>query len=222
MTLQKRLFDLVILAVVAPVLIPVLAVLALLVWALQGRPVFYNSERMRAPGQPFQLWKLRSMTVVAVDHGVSGGDKAARITPIGRLLRRSRMDELPQMLNILRGDISFVGPRPPLRLYVERFPVLYAQVLRSRPGVTGLASLVFAGHENWLLSRCTTPEQTDATYARLCVPRKARLDLMYQRHQSLPLDLWLVIITGLRVCGLAHGRRFPRPWTWRGLFRARR
>ena len=208
---SKRILDLALLALMAPFLIPVLVILVVLLWAVQGRPVFFGAERIRSCTQGFTLWKLRSMTQSATDSGVSGGDKAARITPIGRRLRRMRLDELPQMLNILRGDISFVGPRPPLRLYVERFPDLYAQVLKSRPGVTGLASLVYAAHEGRLLARCHTPEDTDATYARACVPRKAHIDLIYQRHQNVGFDLWLVGVTAARVFGGARGRRLPRP-----------
>jgi lipopolysaccharide/colanic/teichoic acid biosynthesis glycosyltransferase len=177
-----------------------LALLALL-WTREGRPLFHVAERMRAPGRPFRLWKLRTMrpAPAAADSGVSGGDKAARITALGRLLRRSRLDEIPQLWNVIRGDMSFVGPRPPLRQYVERFPDLYAQVLRSRPGITGLATLVYHGHEERLLARCATPEETDALYARACVPRKARLDLIYQRRRSLCWDLWLMMQTAGKV-----------------------
>lgn len=211
MTRSKRLLDLGLLALLAPFLLPLLALLYLILLIFQGRPVFYGAERMRSVTQGFTLWKLRSMTASTHNSGVSGGDKAARITPIGRKLRRVRLDEVPQLLNILRGDISFVGPRPPLREYVERFPAIYSQVLRARPGVTGLASLVYAGHEAMLLARCTTPEDTDAVYARACVPRKAKLDLIYQRHQSVGFDLWLVGVTTARVFGFAKGRRLPRP-----------
>jgi lipopolysaccharide/colanic/teichoic acid biosynthesis glycosyltransferase len=135
------------------------------------------------------------MTVVDSDSGVSGGDKTARITPVGAWLRSKRLDEFPQLWNILKGDISFVGPRPPLRQYVERFPELYGQVLQSRPGVTGLASIVYHKHEATLLDRCATPEETDAVYARTCVPAKARLDLIYQKHQSTCYDFDLVFQT---------------------------
>lgn len=211
MTRSKRLLDLVLVALMAPFLLPLLALLCLVLLIFQGRPLFYGAERMRSVSEGFTLWKLRSMTASAQNRGVSGGDKAQRITPIGRKLRRVRLDEVPQILNILRGDISFVGPRPPLREYVARFPVIYGQVLRSRPGVTGLASLVYAGHETMLLARCKTPEDTDAVYARACVPRKARLDLIYQRHQSVGFDLWLVAVTTARVFGQAKGRRLPRP-----------
>jgi lipopolysaccharide/colanic/teichoic acid biosynthesis glycosyltransferase len=195
MTWTKRFFDLFFAALLVAILGPLL--LGLLLWLLirQGRPLFYVAERMKTPEQGFNLWKLRTMTVVDRDAGVSGGDKAARITPTGAWLRRTRLDEFPQLWNILRGDLSFVGPRPPLRQYVERHPALYAQVLKSRPGVTGLASIVYHRHETSLLARCATPEDTDAVYDRICVPAKARLDLIYQRHRNLCYDFALVFET---------------------------
>lgn len=212
MTPSKRLFDLVFACILAPVITLVMIPLLFWLWARQGRPLFFGGERMSGTTDAFTLWKLRSMIQVEADSGVSGGDKTSRITPAGRFLRRTRLDEMPQLLNILRGDISFVGPRPPLRQYVDQFPELYANVLRSRPGVTGLASLVFATHEEHLLARARTPEETDAIYARACVPRKARIDLIYQHRRSLKLDLWLIVLTAARVFGLNDKRRLPRHW----------
>ncbi len=199
MTPQKRLFDLMLALLLAAVLAVPFALLLLALLLIEGRPVFYVAERMKAPGVPFRLWKLRTMTVVKADSGVSGGDKAARITPVGRWLRAARLDEVPQLWNVIRGDMSFVGPRPPLRLYVERFPGLYGRVLRSRPGITGLATLHFHAHEEWLLARCRSAAETDAVYSRRCVPRKATLDLLYQRNQSLCLDLVILYRTGAGV-----------------------
>lgn len=195
MTPQKRILDLFFVLLLVIALGPVL--IGLILWLLirQGRPVFYVAERMKSVDQPFRLWKLRTMTVVEEDAGVSGGDKAARITPEGAWLRSKRLDELPQLWNILKGDLSFVGPRPPLREYVERYPEIYREVLRNRPGVTGLASIVYNRHEAALLSRCKTPEETDELYSRICVPAKARLDLIYQRHQTLCFDFDLVFQT---------------------------
>ncbi|WP_264214766.1 sugar transferase [Leisingera thetidis] len=195
MTWRKRLFDLFFATLLILLLGPVL--LLLMAWLLwkEGRPLFYVAERMKAPGQPFALWKLRTMTVAESDAGVSGGDKSARITRTGAWLRSKRLDEFPQLWNILRGDISFVGPRPPLRQYVEAHPALYARVLQSRPGVTGLASITYHKHEAALLARCGSPEETDAVYSRLCVPVKARLDLIYQRHQSMCFDFDIVFQT---------------------------
>ena len=195
MTWSKRLLDLVFAALLALLLWPLLLGLLVWLWRRQGRPLFHFSERMKGVDRPFNLWKLRTMTVAEADSGVSGGDKAARITPEGAWLRARRLDELPQLWNILKGDLSFVGPRPPLRDYVERFPGLYGEVLKSRPGVTGLATLVYHRHESRLLERCATPAETDAVYARACVPRKARLDLIYQRRRTLCLDFALVFET---------------------------
>ncbi|MEW2915243.1 sugar transferase [Leisingera sp. JC11] len=195
MTWRKRIFDLFFASLLIVVLGPIL--LLLLLWLLwkEGRPLFYVAERMKGVDQPFMLWKLRTMTVVETDTGVSGGDKSARITRTGAWLRSKRLDEFPQLWNILRGDISFVGPRPPLRQYVEAHPELYADVLKSRPGVTGLASITYHKHEAALLARCESPQETDAVYSRLCVPMKARLDLIYQRHQSMCFDFDIVFQT---------------------------
>ncbi|GAB4264195.1 MAG: sugar transferase [Pararhodobacter sp.] len=188
----KRAFDIWTAAMITPFVVPMVIVIALAIWITDGRPIFYGGERMKTPTQGFKLWKFRTMRVDPEDRGVSGGDKQDRITPIGRWLRRRRFDELPQLWNLWVGDISVVGPRPPLREYVERFPEVYDEVLKSRPGLTGLASIYFSKHEAWLLSRSTSPEETDAIYVRNCVPRKARIDLMYQRNWSFCFDLDVV------------------------------
>ena len=203
MTKTKRAFDLVVAIILMAFLAIPLAIIALVVLVRDGRPVFYVSERMRTVDQPFPLIKFRTMAIASEDSGVSGGDKLTRITPTGRFLRRYRFDELPQLFNVLRGDLSFVGPRPPLRQYVERYPALYSQVLRSRPGVTGLASIVYHHHEERLLARTLSAQETDELYCRSCVPRKATLDLIYQRHSSPCWDVLLMIRTtvGVRASG---------------------
>jgi lipopolysaccharide/colanic/teichoic acid biosynthesis glycosyltransferase len=201
MTTGKRLLDLTLALVLALVLAGPAIVIALWILLRDGRPIFYLSERMRSPDRAFQLWKFRTMRVVSDDSGVSGGDKQSRITPTGRFLRRTRLDEIPQLWNVLKGDMSFVGPRPPLRQYVERFPAIYRQVLKSRPGVTGLATLHFHRHEERLLRTCRTPEETNRVYEQRCIPRKAQLDLIYQRRQTLCLDLILILKTIARVLG---------------------
>lgn len=209
MTPAKRLLDLTLALLLTAILAPVIGIVAGLIWWQDGRPVFYVSERMKTPTRAFWLWKFRTMRVDPHDSGVSGGHKTARITRTGRWLRATRLDELPQLFNILRGDLSFVGPRPEIRDYVERFPELQARVLKSRPGVTGLATLTYQGHENRLLTPCTTPEETDAVYARACLPRKARLDLIYQEHRSTCMDLWLI---GRTAAGLIPRRLRPGAW----------
>lgn len=195
MTPMKRFLDVLAVLVLAIPLLPLGLLTALAILIMDGRPVIYWAERMKTPTQSFKLAKFRSMTVRPAEAGVSGGDKASRITRTGRFIRRTRLDELPQLWNVLKGDISFVGPRPPLREYVERFPEIYAEVLKSRPGITGLATIVYHRHEELLLARCKTAAETDAVYARACVPRKAKLDLIYQRRRNLRFDFYLMLKT---------------------------
>jgi lipopolysaccharide/colanic/teichoic acid biosynthesis glycosyltransferase len=207
----KRLLDLGLASLLLVLLSPVILFGAALLWAREGRPILYRSERMRAPDEPFRLLKFRTMHLGADRAGgVTGGDKSALSSPLHRLIRRTRADELPQLWNVLRGDMSLVGPRPPLRRYVEAYPDLYAEVLRSRPGMTGLASLRVAAREERLLAACRTPEETEATYRRACIPLKARLDLLYQRNRTLLWDLALLAETAARPFRRHRAARRPR------------
>ncbi len=207
MTWSKRIYDLFFTSLLVVILGPVILWLIFYIWQKEGRPIFYAAERMKTPEKAFRLWKFRTMTVEDQDSGVTGGYKTTRITPTGAWLRAKRMDEFPQLWNLLKGDLSFVGPRPPLREYVERFPELHAEVLKSRPGVTGLATIRFHHHEDRLLARCTSAEEADEIYARVCVPRKARLDLIYQKHQNMCYDFDLVFQT---IGNLFRPRGYPK------------
>lgn len=201
MTPLKRLLDI----VCAFLLIIVLAVpfmgLVAIILVLQGRPIFHVSERMKTPTKSFKLWKLRSMYPAPPGDGdeATGAYKRARITPIGRFIRRSRVDEIPQLWNVLKGDMSFVGPRPPIRKYVDLYPEIYGRVLRSRPGITGLASLHYHRHEENLLAHSHSREETEEIYTRNCIPRKARLDLIYQSNRTTCLDFKLMLLTAAKV-----------------------
>lgn len=211
MRLSKRIFDLAFAAILLIPCLPVMAVVAVLVLLRDGRPILYASERMKSPDQAFTLWKFRTMRVGAAgsERGVCGGDKRTLVTPLGRVLRRSRLDELPQLWNVLRGDMSFVGPRPPLRDYVEKFPILYAPVLQTAPGITGLATVFFHSHEELLLRDTRSAAETEAIYTRRCVPRKAALDRLYLQRQTLGLDLYLIYLTAAKLLPLP-GRRVER------------
>lgn len=209
MTPQKRALDL-ILAIPAAILgLPLIGLIALILLIREGRPILYVSERMKTADQGFALYKFRTMKVAApgANTGVTGGDKSDRMSPFHRALRRARLDELPQIWNVIRGDMSLVGPRPPLRIYVDDHPEIYREVLKCRPGVTGLASLHFHRHEEMLLKSCTTAEETDAVYRRRCIPRKARLDLIYRANQSVCGDILLIWRTAAGV--LVPRRRRP-------------
>lgn len=204
MNWQKRVLD-ILLATIGAVVFAVPFVLLLLVLLIvQGRPIFYVSERMKSPDESFDLWKLRSMSNTSTDSGVTGGDKLGRYTHYGKLLRRLRLDEIPQLWNVVIGDMSFVGPRPPLRSYAEDYPEIYDEVLQSRPGITGLATLMYHQHETELLSKCKSSDETDKVYRRRCIPQKARLDIVYQEHQSVCFDL---VILGQTVSKVFSVRR---------------
>lgn len=207
MPLSKRAFDIGLALILLVPLSVVMATVALILLVVQGRPILYSAQRMRSPGRAFTQWKFRTMLRQEDDFGATGAHKHWRITPVGHFLRRSRIDELPQLFNILIGDMSFVGPRPPLREYVERFPAVYAQVLKSRPGVTGLATLIYHRHEDRILARCKSAEATEIAYYRRCLPAKLKIDLIYQRHRDMRLDLWILWST----LKIVVSRRDERP-----------
>ena len=192
MTRSKRWLDIGVALLLLVPLSLVMGVVALLILIAQGRPILYPAARMRGPDQPFTQWKFRSMICDTADSGASGAHKNWRITRLGRFLRQTRLDELPQLFNILRGDMSFVGPRPPLREYVERFPVAYALVLQAKPGVTGLATLIYHRHEDRIMAACTTADATDTAYYQRCLPAKLRIEMIYLRRRTLLLDLWIM------------------------------
>ena len=183
--MRKRLLDLILVLVSAPLWLPVLAVLALLVRVLSGAPVFFRQERVGRGGRPFRIWKLRTMSCAA--------DPAARtITRLGAWLRPRGLDELPQILNVLGGDMSLVGPRPLTIADARRLAAAhppFAARLALRPGVTGLAQVCLA----------RGPALT------------VRLDLDYARRRSVGLDLAILLRTAwMNVVGKKRGAR-PLP-----------
>lgn len=207
MTRGKRVFDISLALLLLVPLSCLMAVVAVLLLVAQGRPILYGGQRMRSVNEGFTQWKFRTMVSAPEDRGVSGAHKDWRITRLGRVLRRSRLDELPQLFNILKGDMSFVGPRPPQREAVERFPASYAVVLQARPGLTGLATLLYHRHEERILSRCGTSDATDTAYYRRCLPAKMRIEMIYLRRRTLALDLWIIWNT---VCSVIAPRRGVR------------
>ena len=198
MTVAKRILDIALVLLLGVFLVPVMLIISVLLLIRQGRPIFFVSERMNGVDQGFLLWKFRTMDTSRDDLKASGGHKDSRITPMGRWLRTYRIDELPQLWNILKGDISFVGPRPPLRRYVEMYPEIYGRVLKSRPGVTGLATLLYHKEEERLLRQSGSAEETEKIYTTRCIPRKAQLDYLYTRNRSVCFDLRLILATAIR------------------------
>jgi len=189
---MKRLFDLVAAAAGLIVLCPLFAIIAVLIkWDSDG-PVFFRQSRIGRHFRPFFIYKFRTMLSDAPAIGplLTVGDDP-RITRVGRWLRRTKLDELPQLINILTGDMSFVGPRPEVERYVRLFRTEYAEILQVRPGITDLASLKYRA-ESTLLARSPKPEEE---YVTRILPDKLRLGQQYVRELSLGRDVMLIART---------------------------
>lgn len=197
-------------ALLPPILL-VLAVLYVLAMVLQGRPFLYTSERMRTTDVAFNLYKIRTMSPVEGAREMAlGGHQRSRVTALGHVLRRTRLDELPQIFNVLKGDIGFIGPRPPLRRHVAACPHLYGEILGAmRPGITGLSTVLVHQREERLLSRCRSDCETEAVYIARCLPLKLKLDLLYAKRRTIGLDLMILWRTAQRL--LAWNGPVQRP-----------
>ena len=199
---MKRAFDIIASAIGLFVLTPVFCLTALVVRLSSGSPVFFSQQRMGKNFRPFNIYKFRTMVVGAQHKGTSitsGADP--RITRLGTFLRHFKIDELPQLINVLNGDMSFVGPRPEMPEFVKMFEGDYREILQVRPGITDLASLKYQ-HEAQILDQYDNPQDA---YVRYILPDKIRLAKVYVRQSSLLLDLSLILKTLFRVAnsGLA-------------------
>jgi lipopolysaccharide/colanic/teichoic acid biosynthesis glycosyltransferase len=186
----KRALDIAVSATALLLLSPFLAAIALGVYIDSGAPILFSQERVGLGFRRFRIYKFRTMKSRASGPGVTvGGDP--RITRFGRLLRAFKLDELPQFYNVLRGDMSLVGPRPELPEYVEMYRDRYARVLAIRPGITDPASLRFR-HEEAILASSPDPLRA---YADCVLPEKLALAERYVRDRSLAGDLAILFQT---------------------------
>ena len=204
--MAKRLFDIAFALLALLLLGLLLLVVALWVRLDSPGPVFFRQQRVGRGGQLFDIVKFRTMQTGAEAMGpqITVGEDA-RITRAGVWLRRAKVDELPQFLNVLRGDMSVVGPRPEVPRYVAQYPAdVRETVLSVRPGITDLASIEFRD-ESALLARSSDPERT---YVEQILPAKLRHAQEYVRTRSLWLDLRIIARTVLAVLGL-HAPRHP-------------
>lgn len=191
MTRGKRALDVVASAAGLVALLPLLAALALAVRA-DGGPAFFRQERIGRDGRPFRLWKFRTMVPDAARLGpplTSAHDP--RVTAVGRWLRRARLDELPQLLNVLAGEMSLVGPRPEVPRYVARYTAEQRAVLALVPGITDPASIAYRD-EARLLAAADDPERL---YVERIVPDKIRRNLAYAREASVARDVGVLLAT---------------------------
>jgi lipopolysaccharide/colanic/teichoic acid biosynthesis glycosyltransferase len=198
---MKRTFDFLTALIALILLAPLLALIAIAIWLEDRRSPFFFARRVAPGGDDFRMVKFRTMIPDAWKSGVNStaaGD--ARITPIGRWLRKYKLDELPQLWNVLTGDMSLVGPRPQVRADVDLYTHEERAMLQAQPGITDLASIVFFD-EGAILDGGEDP---DLLYNQIIRPWKSRLILLYLEHQSFPRDLQILWLTAVAL--LSRGR----------------
>jgi len=197
---KQRLFDLIVASFLLLISAPLFLLLALLVRLSSADPVFFRQTRLGRGGKPFRILKFRTMVANSTNGPVItvAGDR--RVTPIGKILRRTKLDELPQLLNVLRGEMSLVGPRPEVPEYRHVYQNGFERVLQVRPGMTDPVSLALIDEENFL-KQFPNPLQA---YERIVLPRKLTLSLNYLQQRRLRDDVRIIFLTVLAALGLRH------------------
>lgn len=192
MTWSKRIFDLVASFLGLLLLSPLFLLIGALVKLEDGGPIFYKQRRVGYQGRKFTIWKFRSMRVDADKAGPSitfGEDP--RITRVGKWLRKTKLDELPQLFNVFRGEMSFVGPRPEVPEYVAMYTPEQRVVLNLLPGITDPASLKYRNESEFL---ATSPDPLE-TYVSVVMPDKIRINLEYSHSANILSDIWIILKT---------------------------
>ncbi len=192
MSKPKRIFDLVVASVGLVMLLPWFVLVIILIRLDDGGPAFFRQVRVGHHGKPFRIWKFRTMRV---DAGQGGGLITAagdpRVTRVGRWLRRAKLDELPQLMNVVMGNMSMVGPRPEVPYYVEQYSEGQRRVLNLMPGITDPASVAFRDEEVVLAHF----DDREAAYVQEIMPEKIRLNLEYARYATLWRDIGVILKT---------------------------
>lgn len=188
----KRLFDIITSIIGIIILSPILLLISLLIIFESGFPILYKQKRVGKENKDFFLLKFRSMNKGADKKGLlTIGEKDSRITRVGYYLRKYKLDELPQLLNVLTGNMSIVGPRPEVRKYVDLYSDEQKKVLSVKPGITDYASIEYT-NENEILAKSTEPEQL---YIQEVMPKKLFLNQKYIQEMGLITDIKIIFKT---------------------------
>jgi lipopolysaccharide/colanic/teichoic acid biosynthesis glycosyltransferase len=199
----NRAFDLIVVCVVIPVILPLSAVIALSIKATSSGPLFFRQNRVGKQKKLFRIYKFRTMVDRAEDMGTSVTTRDdPRITPLGKILRRMKLDELPQLINVLKGDMSLVGPRPDVPEIVRNYTPDMKEIIKIRPGITSEATLHLSDEED-ILARVDDP---DTFYDVVLVPLKIKLAMGHVERNSFTYDLRVLSKT---VWMLTLGRWWP-------------
>ena len=188
----KRTFDIVVSSICLILLSPLFLIVSMIIKLDSRGPVFYKQIRVGKDSADFLLYKFRSMRINSDKEGLlTVGEKDSRVTKTGFYLRKYKLDELPQLINVVKGEMSFVGPRPEVRKYVDLYDEKQRQVLKIRPGITDNASIIYR-NENEMLSNTPDPE---TLYINKIMPDKLKINLEYLNNNSFTSDLKIIFRT---------------------------
>lgn len=196
---MKNLFDITVAAIAFLLLLPFGIVIAIFIKIDSNGPILFKQKRVGINGKHFNIFKFRTMHThhEGKNLQITVGNNDSRISRVGSILRRYKLDEMPQILNILKGEMSFVGPRPEVPKYVNLYNKRQLKVLSVKPGITDLASISFI-NENEILGLSKDPEKT---YIKEILPKKLELNLLYIQKRSMCLDVKLILETLLSIGG---------------------
>jgi lipopolysaccharide/colanic/teichoic acid biosynthesis glycosyltransferase len=193
---MKRVFDIFFSLIGLLISLPLFAVVGILIKIDSTGPVFFRQERIGRNFERFAIFKFRTMVLDAEKKGLSiTSNTDERVTRVGKILRKLKMDELPQLINVLRGDMSLVGPRPEVERYVELYKKDYREILKVRPGITDVSSILYRDEEG-VLGDQADPE---SYYVRVVLPQKIKLSQEYLKKSSFSHDVKLILKTLFRV-----------------------
>jgi len=193
---MKRVFDIFFSLIGLLISLPLFAVVGILIKIDSTGPVFFRQERIGRNFERFAIFKFRTMVLDAEKKGLSiTSNTDKRVTRVGKILRKLKMDELPQLINVLRGDMSLVGPRPEVERYVELYKKDYREILKVRPGITDVSSILYRDEEG-VLGDQADPE---SYYVRVVLPQKIKLSQEYLKKSSFSHDVKLILKTLFRV-----------------------
>lgn len=194
---MKRLFDMVASLIGLIIFAPIMLIVAIVVKATSPGPILFSQKRLTKGMREFNIYKFRSMVSneFREKNTVQIKGSSSEITPIGKFMRKTKLDELPQLWNILKGDMSFIGPRPELPRRLKYYDERQKQIFSVRSGISSPASIVFSDEE-YLMNQVQDPEKF---YIEEIMPYKIELNLYYIEHQSFFYDIWLIIATLLKM-----------------------
>lgn len=202
--MQKRIFDIAFSSIGLIFLSPFLLLIAILIKLESAGPVFYRGLRVGRHGNPFRIYKFRSMVQNADKLGASStSNEDVRVTKVGRLIRKFKLDEFSQLINVILGDMSIVGPRPEVKKFVNMYTEEEKAILTLRPGITDWASIRF--HNEGEIIEASGIADADEAYAKLIRPEKLRLQLKYVREHNLWIDIKIIAATLLTIVSTRMG-----------------